>query len=103
MDPNVLDRFVRIGSALIKESNPSHIAAFTIGDILLAEALARYLQLPLVIGRKTPTAVEWAMSRSVLNGEAVAAPVFTVVRRIRTNTRRAAGTWTSSNSPQRAS
>lgn len=59
MDPEICESFLRVATEVIKDTNPTAVAGFTIGGLLLAEALAKYLQIPLIIGRKTPKGIEW--------------------------------------------
>jgi len=59
MDPEICDSFVRVASQYLRDVKPTAIAGFTIGGLLLADALAKSLRLPLLIGRKRGNVVEW--------------------------------------------
>ncbi|MBN2594899.1 MAG: diadenylate cyclase [Sedimentisphaerales bacterium] len=59
MDPEIRKSFLEISCEVIKDTNPTAVAGFTIGGLLLAEALANYLKIQLIIGRKRPKGIEW--------------------------------------------
>ena len=59
MDPEICESFLGIASEVIKDTNPTAVAGFTIGGLLLGEAVAKYLRLPLIIGRKKHRGIEW--------------------------------------------
>lgn len=66
MDPDTRDVFVQIAADLVRDTNLSGVAAFTVGGILLAEGLARHLGVPLIVGRKTPQGrVEWVNAEKI--------------------------------------
>ena len=59
MDPEICESFLGIAVEVIKDINPMAVAGFTVGGLLLAEAVAKYLHIPVIVGRKTPKGVEW--------------------------------------------
>ena len=59
MDPKINNVFRTISIELIREQNISAILGFTVGGLLLADEIAKYTKLPLIIGRKPKNEVEW--------------------------------------------
>lgn len=59
MDPKINSVFRTISIELIREQNISAISGFTVGGLLLADEIAKYTKLPLIIGRKPKNEVEW--------------------------------------------
>jgi orotate phosphoribosyltransferase len=59
MDPRINSVFRTISIELIREQNISAISGFTVGGLLLADEIAKYTKLPLIIGRKPGNEVEW--------------------------------------------
>lgn len=72
MDPEICEPFVGIASELLRDVKPTVIAGFTIGGLLLADALAKSLHLSLLRGRKRGDAVEWIDAKILTQGSRVA-------------------------------
>jgi orotate phosphoribosyltransferase len=71
MDPLLREAFVGLASAQLNDSRVSAFAAFTVGGLLLAQALAARYSVPLIVGRKVAAGVEWFAPPSVSVGENV--------------------------------
>lgn len=61
MDPTICTSFTDTSLDLLSNTHakPTALAAFTIGGLLLAESLSTHIGVPLVIGRKRSSTIEW--------------------------------------------
>ncbi len=71
MLPEVCDSFCSIAIELIRELKPTSVAGFTVGGLLLAEAISKNLRIPLIIGRKFHQGTEWVNNKLLKPGERI--------------------------------
>ncbi|MBI4621482.1 MAG: DNA integrity scanning protein DisA nucleotide-binding domain protein [Desulfobacterales bacterium] len=65
MDPKINSEFRTISTELIRDQNVSAVAGFTVGGLLLADEIAKYTKLPLVVGYKPMNDVEWLGAENI--------------------------------------